>query len=72
MRTNDQNSGNSLENGAYTIKLADLYAMIKYKRDLVFEVMIDENQQFMRNALKLNNLNPGNQAKIGYGTLSID
>jgi hypothetical protein len=46
--------------------------MIKYKRDLVFEVMIDENQQFVRNALKLNNFNAGNQAKIGYGTLSID
>ena len=43
MRTNPNNSGNSLENGAYDIKLADLYAKIKYKRDLVFEVMIDEN-----------------------------
>jgi len=42
IQTNEENSGNSLSKGAYDIRLIDLYSMIKYKRDLVFEVMIHE------------------------------
>ena len=43
-----------MTDGAKDIKLKHLYSMLKTKRDLVFEVLPDDRQQFDTQALKLN------------------
>jgi hypothetical protein len=44
--TEDYENGNDLEKGGRQIKLRDLYAMIKYERNLRFEVMINKETDF--------------------------
>lgn len=52
--TSEYSSGNKIDHGARLIKLRDLYARLKYKRCIKFEVMINKDADFDAKGLGLN------------------
>lgn len=54
IRTDEFPDGNNFEKGGRQIKLRDMYAMLKYERNLRFEVMLNKDSNFSAKGLTLN------------------